>query len=117
MISESRKTGLLGEIFASRYLRLKGYRILAANFMSKTGEIDLIAEKDGTVCFVEVKTRKEGAYFAPAEAVDAKKEQNVRSTASAFMGLSKRRNPVRFDIVEVIIGKEKYGVKHTENAF
>ena len=117
MIAESRKTGLWGEIYASRYLRGKGYNILTANYRTKTGEIDLIAEKDGTICFVEVKARKEGAYFDPAEAVDAGKEQNVRSTAAAYISLIGHKGPVRYDIIEVVCMDNKYGIRHTENAF
>ena len=85
MIAEPRKTGLIGEMRASRYLRAKGYEIYSANYRSKSGEIDLIAEKDGVLCFVEVKTRRESAYFTPAEAVDRQKEENVKSTAASFL--------------------------------
>ena len=117
MTGEPRKTGLLGEIYASRYLRDKGYKIVAANFISKSGEIDIIIKDGGTYCFVEVKTRKEGAFFDPAYAVDRRKEENVRSTAAAFMSSIKSQDPVRFDILEVILSADKYAVRYTKNAF
>ena len=117
MIGEPRKTGLLGEIYASRFLRDNGYNILAANFRTKSGEIDIVAEINDIICFVEVKTRKEGAFFDPAYAVDKKKEENVRSTAAAFMSSIKSQEPVRFDILEVILSADKYAVRYTKNAF
>lgn len=117
MIGEPRKTGLLGEIYAARYLRDKGYHIIAANYMSKTGEIDIVIKDNDTYCFVEVKTRKEGAFFDPAYAVDRRKEENVRSTASAFMSAIKAKAPIRFDVLEIILSEKQYAVRFTENAF
>jgi len=117
MIAEPRKTGLLGEIYAARYLRNKGYSIIAANFRSRSGEIDIIADSGDTVCFVEVKTRKEGAFFDPAFAVDSAKEENVKSTAAAFISATKCKKNIRFDIIEVVLCEKQYKIRHTENAF
>lgn len=119
MIAEPRRTGLLGEIYAARYLRKKGYEVLSANYRTKSGEIDIIAEKDGTVCFVEVKTRSEGAYFSPYEAVDRKKEENVKSTAAAYLAAAKIKTNIniRFDIVEIVLSGDECAVRHIENAF
>lgn len=117
MIAEPRKTGVLGELYAGRYLREKGYKLLSANFRTKSGEIDIISEKDNTICFVEVKTRREGAFFDPAFAVDSKKEENVKSTAAAFIAMRKYKKNIRFDIIEVIMGESGYSIRHTENAF
>lgn len=117
MIAEPRKTGLLGEMRAAQYLRRKGYNICAANYRTKAGEIDIIAENGRYLCFVEVKTRHEGGYFAPFEAVDYKKEENVKSAAALFLSQSKMNLPVRFDIIEVILHQESYSVRHIENAF
>ena len=51
------KAGVWGEIYTARYLRDNKYRIIYSEFRSRFGEIDLIAEKDGVLCFVEVKAR------------------------------------------------------------
>lgn len=117
MMTESRKTGLRGEIYASRYLRNKGYTIKDANYRLSGGEIDIIAEKDDTVCFVEVKTRSAGAYFSPSEAVDYQKENNIRNVAAAYISRYKPEKNTRFDIIEIILDKEIYKVRHIENAF
>lgn len=117
MIAEPRRTGMLGELKAARYLREKGYTIYAANYKTKSGEIDLIAEKDGMLCFVEVKTRRDGGFFSPADAVDYKKEENVRNTAAAYLAASKVDMDYRFDIIEVVMCDGEYKVRHIENAF
>ena len=117
MIAEPKKTGVLGEVYAARFLRDKGYRIISANYRSKSGEIDIIAESGGTVCFVEVKTRNDRAYFDPAFAVDSAKEENVKSTAAAFLSARKWKKNIRFDIFEVSLTADGYKVRNTENAF
>ena len=53
----SKLVGAYGEQLAARHLRIKGYKILAANYRTGVGEIDIIAEKINVICFVEVKTR------------------------------------------------------------
>ncbi len=120
MIDGTRKTGLLGEIYASRYLRYHGYEILSANYFTKSGEIDLVASKNDVICFVEVKTRTNGAYFDPVEAVDANKEENVKSAAASYVAKHKLNQTTRFDIIEVIIldeNKKEYKIRHNKNAF
>lgn len=117
MIAEPRKTGLIGEMRAAQYLRRKGYIIVAANYKTKTGEIDIIAENDTYLCIVEVKTRRKDSMFPPSDAVDRKKEENVKSAAAAFVSATKIKKPVRFDIIEIILSEEKYALRHIENAF
>lgn len=113
--------GAYGEQIAARYLRADKYNILAANFRAGTGEIDIIAEKGKIICFIEVKTRKEGGMFNPAEAVDYHKQNNLRSAASAYINRYKVKSETRFDIIEVLLSEENiYNVKsinHIKNAF
>ncbi|MBQ8210459.1 MAG: YraN family protein [Clostridia bacterium] len=117
MIAEPRKTGLIGEMRAAQYLRRKGYTIVAANYKTKTGEIDIIAELDNLLCIIEVKTRREGGMFPPSDAVDYKKEENVKSAAAAFISAYNIVKLVRYDIIEIILTDDKYAVRHIENAF
>ena len=69
--------GAAGEILAARYLIEKGYRLLATNYRSRFGEVDIVAENERFLVFVEVKTRGENAYFEPREAVTAAKQQKI----------------------------------------
>ena len=72
------KTGMWGEIFATRYLRDRGYEILSTNYVCRFGEIDIIAMKDGVMSFVEVKTRQSLKFWHPREAVNYYKQQKIR---------------------------------------
>lgn len=117
MISEPRKTGIIGELRAAQYLRRKGYNIWAANYRTKAGEIDIIADNGEFLCIIEVKTRREGGYFPPSAAVDTKKEENVKSAAAAFRSRAKVSIPLRFDIIEVVLSDGKFRIRHIENAF
>ncbi len=115
----TRLLGAMGEQCAARYLRKKGYDIFSANFSINTGEIDIVAFKDNILCFVEVKTRREGGMFAPAEAVGYSKRENLKSTASAYMNKCGFNYEYRFDIVEVLVDENMKvtSINHIENAF
>ena len=95
MIAPHIKTGLFGEIYASRYLRDNGYGILSANYRTIAGEIDIIAEKDGTICFVEVKTRQEGGLFPPAAAVDFDKRSRIEASANIYLKAARLNDDMR----------------------
>lgn len=117
----TRLIGAFGEQVAARYLRGEKYNILAANYIAGSGEIDIIAEKKKVVCFVEVKTRKEGGMFDPAEAVNYHKQNNVKSAASAYMSRYNIKKETRFDIIEVLLDEKNIynvmSINHIKNAF
>ena len=115
----NRLLGAFGEQTAARFLRQKGYDILSANFRTPSGEIDIVAEKDGVICFVEVKTRTEGAILPPSSAVGVSKISNLKSAAAMYTGKYKIEKPRRFDIVEVITDENMkiVSVNHIEHAF
>ncbi|MEG1811701.1 MAG: YraN family protein [Clostridia bacterium] len=100
--SDNRIYGAEGERMAARHLKSLGAKILAQNYRVAEGEIDLIAEMDGYLCFVEVKRRGSDIYGAPAEAVDALKQRHIGYAAAHYLkehgGLERK---VRFDVCEV----------------
>ena len=111
--------GALGEQTAAKFLRKNGYTIYSGNYKTSVGEIDIVAEKDNIICFVEVKTRKESGFSSPADAVDKKKQENIKSAAAAYISHYKVKNQVRYDIVEIFV-TENYKVidiNHIINAF
>lgn len=69
--------GTGGEILAVNFLKKKKYKILETNFSNHVGEIDIIAEKDGVIVFVEVKRRQTLQYGRPIEAVDTRKQNKI----------------------------------------
>ncbi|KAA6463410.1 YraN family protein [Acidobacteria bacterium AB60] len=116
------RTGLSGEDAAFFYLRRKGYTVVARRWSAGNipGDVDLIAWKDGLLCFIEVKTRT-AHDIAPAEsAVDRHKQFAVRRLARAYLRQLRgaERPQVRFDVVSVyqVPGKEQE-ILHFENAF
>lgn len=79
--------------------------MLVRNFRApKGGEADLVVRHEGVLCFVEVKTRREGTRYRPSTAVNRKKRQLLRKASRAYLGmLPDPSMPVRFDIVEILL--------------
>ena len=94
--------GAAGEVLAARFLRDKGYTMLASNFRCRQGEIDIIATYDRYIVFVEVKTRREGALYAPREAVTAAKQRRLLQTAAIYLSRMPLDLQPRFDVMEVV---------------
>lgn len=113
------KAGVWGEVFAARYLREHNYEIITANFRTRVGEIDLVAQKDGYICFIEVKTRSVNAWYEPKEAVDLAKQKRIISSAKVFDRAYHHDCMHRFDVCEVILDNElqPVSVNYIENAF
>ena len=113
------RRGRLGERAAERHLRRAGYRILAANFRGRHGEIDLVARDGDSLVFVEVKTRSREDWSRPADAVDAKKRRRISRTALEYLNrVGNPRVHFRFDIVEVLLDPDRVReVRHLQDAF
>lgn len=115
-MNEAKRRGDAGERMAARALQKKGYRILERNFTAGRHEIDLIAKDGDTVVFVEVKTRSEGGFGLPCEAVTVQKQRFLRLAALSYL---KQNNllerAARFDVVEVY--RDSGQIRHIENAF
>ncbi len=115
---DSRLLGAYGEQIAARHLRKNGYKIKSANYKTNVGEIDIIAEKGGYICFVEVKTRTEGAMLPPSSAVGFHKEKNIEGSAAIYMKRYDVKLKPRYDIIEIIVkDKSVVSFNHIENAF
>lgn len=112
-------TGIRGEIITARYLRDRGYTILASNYSCRFGEIDIVAESRKEVLFVEVKTRNASAVIRPLEAVDEGKKQRLVDTASLFLKTVRLKKQPRFDVCEVWLDDSGALSKlnYIENAF
>lgn len=117
------KTGKLGESYAAKYLAQNGYKILEMNYKCPMAEIDIIAKDgDGTLCFVEVKTRKNKNYGYCADFIFKSKIDKMILGARSYMARHNVTSAVRFDIIEVY-GKILYSgfsvdeINHIKNAF
>ena len=118
---ESRQLGRWGEDRAADYLRQKGFRLTAANWSCRFGELDLVAEDGVYLCFVEVKLRKSAAYGTAGAFVDRRKQHKLRAAAELYLMQHPTGLQPRFDVIEVYApqGMNTMApvITHLENAF
>ena len=101
--------GRLGEDIAADYLEKNGYRIVRRNQRFGKNELDIVCEDDNYIVFVEVKTRSTDKhnYFRPADAVNARKQQNLLSAAAMYIRSHLKENQFekvpRIDVAEVYV--------------
>lgn len=117
MLKRSNCLGCKGEEAVAEFLIKKGFCIVAKNYKSFYGEIDLIAQKGETLAFVEVKTRSKN-YFPTALVVNRSKQNKIIKTAKYFLlrsGLDDKA--CRFDVAVVLLKNGAYQIDYIENAF
>jgi putative endonuclease len=111
--------GSRGERLAARSLKRRGHRIIARNYRSPAGEIDLITQDDETLVFVEVKTRTSDDAADLQEAIGPTQRRRIEHAARYFlMRQSAHDHPCRFDVITVLWpahGSPK--IEHFEDAF
>lgn len=112
-----RELGASGEAIAARYLQNNGYRLLERNWRCRAGEIDVIAWRDHTCVFVEVKSSYQLGALAPEVRVHRQKQARLRTLARIYMKRQKQDMPCRFDVISVWWENNKPQLKHIENAF
>ena len=114
-------SGAWGEMLAAQYLMKKRYKLVATNFKSRFGEIDLIMETRKYLVFVEVKLRKSNAFAEAYEFVDRRKQDRIRTTAEIYLSQYPTKLQPRFDVVEVYapngIQTLNPEIRHMEDAF
>lgn len=120
MSSRALTLGERGELAAAKFLERAGYRVVTTRMRQRYGEIDIIAVRERTVVFIEVKTRRLDLTTQPADAVDVQRQQRLTRAALAFLkfhGLLEY--PSRFDVIEVIwpSDAELPTIRHIEDAF
>lgn len=118
---EARRLGQWGEELVARDLAAKGWTILERNYRCRFGELDIVAQQDGVLAFVEVKLRRNSS-FAPARAfVTADKQRKLRSAAELYLQEHPGRLQPRFDVAEVYApqGREtaRPTINYLESAF
>lgn len=109
--------GRAGETLAAEYMQAQGYRIVEKNWHYRHLEIDVIAENDDFIVFIEVKTRKTDRYGQPEEFVTRQKQKNIIEAAGFYMKRSRCVKEVRFDIISVILDRGAASVYHIPDAY
>mgnify|MGYP001610265503 CR=1 FL=1 len=121
--SENKKIGFIGEEIAEKHLKNNGYKIVEKNFLTKIGEIDIIAKQKDEYVFVEVKTSKyyKNSSFSPEFRVNKKKLKNI-ANASEMYRLEKKfqsKQKWRVDVISIILDENflMRSIEHFENVF
>lgn len=111
--------GSKGEYCAARYLESKDYLIVDKNWKCKMGEIDIVAMDNGTIVFVEVKTRANLEKGLPEDAVGPKKRKKYESLAAIYLQDHDYVDmAVRFDVIGILVmSKNRAFIRHHYNAF
>lgn len=111
--------GQQGESLACQYLSRQGYKVIVRNYRTKLGEIDIIAEEQGTLVFVEVKTRRGHQCGHPFEAVTCNKCRQISKVALEYLAETGREGQsARFDVVAIsFVGEAAPVFELVKNAF
>jgi len=114
-----RGDGAAAERAAARHLEQAGLRVVARNYRSPFGEIDLVMRDGEALVFVEVRFRAREDFGTPAESVDWRKQQRLRATAEHFLQHDSRacNSPCRFDIVAITATDAGERIEWLRNAF
>ena len=115
----NRDIGMRGEDSAARYLELRGYDVVDRNWECPAGEADIVAFEDGTLVFVEVKTRTSLEKGFPSEAVTPEKRARYEKIACWYLRDHDYVDiPVRLDIVALlVVAPDRAVVRHYRDAF
>jgi putative endonuclease len=97
----ARRRGEAAEELAARFLAGRGLVILARNYRTRLGEIDLVASEGGTLVFVEVRARSGGAFGGAAASVDARKQRRIVAAARHFLARRCVEPRCRFDVITI----------------
>ena len=101
MTDSRQETGRRGEAYARRMMEERGYRILATNYRSPHGEIDIVAADGRGIVFVEVRARRSRAYGPPEESLTPAKRRHLVATAEHYVGACGVTGPWRIDLIAV----------------
>lgn len=110
-----RSIGKKYEELATQYLLNNNFKILAKNFNTKIGEIDIVAKDDEYLCFIEVKFRNSADFGRAIEAVDEYKQKKIINTSKIYL----YQNNISFDskIRYDVICFDKENITYIKNAF
>ena len=116
-MAEHNLFGVRGEAIAARYLLEKGFIIRECNWRSGHKEIDIVAQEDDVLVFVEVKTRRNDTYGDASDAVTPMKMRRLIFAAEAYIKMKELDMDVRFDIITVVGCGDECSVEHIREAF
>ena len=111
------ETGKLGEDIAEKYLEDKGYKIIERNYRTKYAEIDLIAQADDIMVFIEVRTKTSDKFGLPEETINKKKINKLKRNALAYTAWKRWKGVYQIDVIGVVLNQNHTinRIQHYEN--
>lgn len=116
-MAQHNQLGKIGEDLAADYLVAQGYDIVTRNFAYQKAEVDIIAQKGGTLAIIEVKTRSTSDFGDPQEFLKPKQIQRIVAAVDEFVSSNNMDVEVRFDIIAIVKNKSGTSIEHFQNAF
>lgn len=118
MSKSTKSIGKYGEDLAAEFLQKHDYDILERNFRWARGEIDIIAQKNDVLVFVEVKTAQTNSFGSPETWVNERKQRQIGSVAERYLQVNEIIDiDCRFDVIAVTVDGTNWKINHIENAF
>jgi putative endonuclease len=118
MLNSKQQFGIHAEDLAVRHLKRRGYKIVARNYRTQAGEIDIIARDGRTLVFIEVKGRQSARFGSAKAAVTHRKQQQVAKVALWYLKETEQMGAsARFDVVAVTRRAGETTVEIVRNAF
>lgn len=116
-MAEHNDLGKKGEELAIDHLLKSGYQIVERNYRFKKAEIDIIARKEGLLIAVEVKTRSTAFFGDPYEFIKPAQQKLINNAIDHYVVSKDIDVQVRFDVISIVIEKQKISLEHLEDAF
>lgn len=112
-----KKIGDKGEDNAINFLLANGYEVLQKNYRYGRGEVDIIAQKDAVMVFIEVKTRKNARFGYPETFLSEPQQDRIHLAAEEFVLQKEWQGAIRFDIIAILWDENEPTLDHFEDAF
>lgn len=113
----TRKVGKAAEQHAAEYLKQKGFTIRDMNWQQGQKEIDIVAEKDGILHIVEVRSLSSTSIMQPYQSITIQKQRNLIWAANAYIEKYNLNMEVRFDIISLVRTSDSIEIEYIPNAF
>ena len=111
------KLGKDGELIALMFLQKEGFSILKTNWRFQKAEVDIIAQDNNFLVFVEVKTRGSRKFGKPEETIDKKKIALYKDAAEGYLEEYPSEAEIRFDVISIVIAKDETQIEYFPDAF
>jgi len=114
---KNKQVGDKGETIAANFLQKRGFNIIERNWRYKHLEIDIIASINNKLHFVEVKTRTNKKYGQPEESISKAKMNHLKIGAEAYLYLNPQWELIQFDVVAIMLTKDKEEIFLIDDVF